>query len=598
MTQKSAPIHYVIGHESMHEHIFSLKLIIESPNPQGQLLTLPAWIPGSYMIRDFAKHILSLRAEDQHGHSVSVYKTDKQNWQLSPCDGPVTIYYRVYAFDYSVRGSYLDQELAFFNGTSVFLAVDGQTDQPVTLQIKGSNQSACEHWRVATSLRATSNTGLYEYGEYQADNYQELIDHPVLIADFDLISFNVNSVDFDMVFVGAQALDKQRIEQDLSRICAHHLDLFGNDLPIQRYVFMTLVCDAGFGGLEHRASTALICGRNDLPAFASSSEMTDGYRTFLSLCSHEFFHTWLVKRIRPAEHIDPPLCAEAYTRQLWIYEGFTSFYDDMTLPRSQVIDQTSYLELLGQLLTRIHRNSGRQLQTVTESSFDAWTRFYQQDENANNAIVSYYAKGALIAICLDLLIRQQTQQRQSLNHVLQRLWHQYGLTGIGTNEDVIEKITADMGIDCQHFLQQALYSTEELPIESLLANQGLKVCYQPRNNMQDKGGKKHTSAIKYQFGANYCIDGNNLKITSVNHHSPASQAGLAKGDILIALNGWQITTDNLQSLLDQQTGTQAELLVFRRGKLLQLSLPIADAPRDSIYLEIIDQSLFDKWTSI
>ncbi|MBC3764598.1 M61 family metallopeptidase [Neptunicella marina] len=594
MTQQFPSVHYIISHDEINTHTFCVKIVIPTPDKNGQVLSLPAWIPGSYLVRDFCKHIGEFSAKNSNGDALSYSKLDKQRWKVEPCQQSIEIDYKVYAFDYSVRGAYLDQEFGFFNGTSVFMQVEGQQEQAVAVTLNQSQHAKTHQWKVATSLPLSDTTPLYAFGEYQAPDYQALIDHPVMMGNLDLIQFEQHGIQFDMVFVGAASLDKQRIADDVSKLCDHHLSMFSNGLDIDRYVFMTMVTDNGFGGLEHRASTALICGRNDLPSPTDNKEISENYRTFLSLCSHEFFHSWLVKRIRPQEHINANLSREAYTEQLWIFEGITSYFDDYALVRSGVVSQESYLELLGQMLTRVHRNLGKFKQTVTESSFDAWTRFYQQDENANNAIVSYYSKGAIIALCLDLYIRQNSEQKLTLVELMQTLWREYGLTPNGTHPRVIHDLCTQMGIDADNLLNQMLYSTDPLPVDNLLNQQGIEVNYQAANNYQDKGGKKLTSAIKHQFGATYNAEPSGVKITSVLNDSPASKAGLAKGDVLVALGEWQITASNLQSLIDKLTA-KTTLLVFRRGKLLKLTFSPVAALKDSIYLTVKDKDLADKW---
>ncbi|MDN4503326.1 PDZ domain-containing protein [Alteromonadaceae bacterium BrNp21-10] len=594
MSENSHLLHYHVNSNGFNDHTFEITLNILNPNPAGQTLCLPAWIPGSYMIRDFSKHIIAFAAYDHQQQPLSFKKIDKQTWQLAATSAAVKVVYRVYAFDYSVRGSYLANDFGFYNGTSLFLAVEGQTDIPIGITIEKPNSADCLQWRVSTTLATCPQTPLHEFGEYSAEDYADLIDHPVLMTDYQMVEFEVDEVNFELVLAEGLDIDGQRIAADLSKICQHHLSLFNSPAPIKRYVFMTLLCDDGFGGLEHRSSTALISPRADLPAVGTSNEISSGYRTFLSLCSHELFHTWLVKRIRPQELKDAVLSHEAYTQQLWIYEGFTSFYDDMALVRSGVISPQSYLEVLGQLLTRIERNPGRLQQTVSESSFDAWTRFYQQDENAANAIVSYYTKGAVIAMGLDLTIRQQTQQHLSLDDVVRALWQQYGLTDIGTPENVIQEVTQLLGVDCSDYLHNAVNTTTDIDIQHLLAKQGIKVVKQSRSGLTDLGGSKNSQTISNDFGAT--INKQTNSIVNAVTGSPAKNAGLAKGDILVALDGWKVTAGNLQSILDRYPhGENLTLHVFRRGKLLPLSLPVEAAKQDSIYTEIADEEKAMQW---
>ena len=586
-------ITYQIDCQDIFHHEYEVKLTIPSPAAQGQRLQLPAWIPGSYMVRDFAKNITALRATDAQGNELTLTKLDKQSWQLAPAKGPITVVYRVYALDYSVRSAYLASDAGFFNGTSLYLQVVGQDQQPCQIELLKPAISQCEHWQVATGLpiHSIDDGG---FGVYRANSWWDAIDCPVLLANYTRVDFSVAGQPFSVALVDDLPFDTQRLKDDLSKICAHHIRLFGAPAPFKHYWFLTLLADNAFGGLEHSNSTLLMFERSGLPN-GTIREPNDSYRNFLSLCSHELFHAWLVKRIRPACFTQPDLSAEVYTRQLWIYEGFTSYYDDLSLVRAKVISPTSYLQILGENLTRLARNPGRLRQTVSDSSFDAWTRFYQQDENARNAIVSYYLKGGFIALCLDLTLRQQN--KASLDEVLKLLWQRHGENG--TDDNVIETLCLELGVDCRELLQRAVNSTDELPIEALLARHGMRLVNQPNGGSTDKGGKLITQPVKHAFGAVFAAETTGLRIQQVQMHSPAARAGLMKNDLLLALNHIQTSDKTLQTLLDRQpTGSEATLHVLRRGRLWQMNLPIEKVLEDSVMLEIFDEQAVNRWLEL
>ena len=591
--------HYSLTLASSEQHLMRVQLHAPKPDPLGQIFYLPAWIPGSYMIRDFAKNLISLQAQDAQGATLTLKKLDKQSWQLTPHNGPVTLTYEIYAFDLSVRSAFFDREFAFFNGTSAFLGIKGQEHLPVTLDINPPTED--QNWQLGTTLPTTNGTEKGQFGQYLAKNYAHLIDCPVLAGDMITISFSAEGVTFELILTGTGALplDVARLKRDLSKICAHHLQLFGTPSPVSHYQFLTMVTDNGFGGLEHLDSTALMCSRDDLPIL-HQDEISDGYRTFLSLCSHELFHTWHVKRIQPARLKQADLQQEQYTEQLWIYEGFTSYYDDLTLSRCGVISQESYLELLGQQLTRLHRNHGRLQQTVTESSWYTWNKFYKQDENAINGIVSYYNKGAIIALCLDMMLRHNTGQIRNLDHVMGYLWREYGLKQIGTEPDCIHQyLTKHHQEHMITFLNQALYTTEELPFETLLENQGITVHYRARSGASDKGGKSSSTSLKNQFGAAFKARETGIEITQVSHHTPASQAGLSKGDLLLAIDEHQVSASNIHTLLDRYAqGVTLPMAILRRGLLHHLTLAISPAIKDTLWLEITDQGKADQWLTL
>ncbi|MFA7667081.1 MAG: peptidase M61, partial [Burkholderiaceae bacterium] len=422
----AAPIRYRIRPSDPDAHLFGVEMTIADPDPEGQRLALPAWIPGSYMIREFARHIV--RIEARAGDApVALTKLDKHTWRAERCRGPLAVRYLVYAWDLSVRGAHLDRTHGFFNGTSVFLQALGHERRPCELVIDAPTHPACQGWRVATTL-PEAGARRHGFGRYRAADYDELIDHPVELGRFTLFTFEAGGVPHEVAITGRHDTDGNRLTRDLEAICASQARLFepaSGKPPVDRYLFQVTAVGDGYGGLEHRASTALICRRSDLPHPAMEG-VSDGYRSFLGLCSHEYFHTWNVKRIKPAAFVDYDLRAEQYTRLLWVFEGFTSYYDDLTLVRSGVLDPGAYLKLLSGTISNVQRGPGRLLQSVTESSFDAWTRYYRQDENAPNAIVSYYTKGALVALCLDLTIRARSRGKRSLDDVMRLMWQRWG----------------------------------------------------------------------------------------------------------------------------------------------------------------------------
>lgn len=597
MSKSKSAIHYTVKVDSIPGHLFKVRLQITNPDPNGQVLTLPAWIPGSYMIRDFAKNIITLDAKNMNGETLQVSKLDKQSWKVEKSQSNIMVEYLVYAFDLSVRSAYLSDEYGFFNGTSVFLKVEGQ--ESALCNVTFEPPQINNEWRVATTLPCKAPTCEHQFGEYQADNYLELIDHPVLFGEYDIVPFTVDDIAFELILAGGHNADCARMARDLEDICRHHLEMFPQDIPIQRYLFTTVLTHNSFGGLEHNSSTALMYPRDDLPSIHATDKITDGYRTFLSLCSHELFHTWHVKRIKPKVLKYADLKSEAYTEQLWIYEGFTSYYDDLSLLRCGLIDAQSYLELLGQNLTRLHKNKGRLKQSVTQSSFEAWTKFYQQDASAVNNIVSYYNKGAVVAFCLDIMIRMHSNGNYSLDTIMDLLWRKFGVKQLGTDDDVIQRLLHDeLQLDLDSFLQLALYSTKDLPIQTCLEFIGVRQHLRASMGIKDKGGKAADSTIKHQFGATYKSIPNGVEVIQVVEGSPAFNCGLQVGDVVIAVSHKMVTQDNLQTILDGATiDSTIPIHLFRDKKLKQFDLNVQKAIEDTIYLTVADESKFQQWTS-
>jgi predicted metalloprotease with PDZ domain len=337
--------------------------------------------------------------------------------------------------------------------------------------------------------------------------------------------------------------------------------------------------------------------RNDLPSLSDAGKMPDGYRVFLSLCSHEFFHTWHVKRIKPQELFAAALDKERYTEQLWIYEGFTSYYDDFSLLRCGLSTQSEYLKVVAQNLTRLTRNKGRFKQTITQSSFDAWTKFYKQDESAVNNIVSYYNKGAVLAMCLDLLIKSKSDGHYSLDDVMRNLWNQHGKRHIPTPVNVVQNIVkTQLNLDLSDFFQLALYSTEELPFRELLEKFGVKCHFSPRENNDDKGGTLTTSPIKIEFGAQIKAQETGIQITQVTEQTAAYESGLQVGDVLIAIDKWAVSKENLVPQLNNLAiGQSVKLSLIRDKKLKQLNFIATTASCDTIALEVVNQALCKSW---
>ncbi len=590
MTKRQA-IHYTIKPTHPEAHLFTITCHIDKPDPQGQQFQLPNWIPGSYMIRDFARNIISFKAMDAKGNSLEHKKLNKSCWQVQATDSSITIQYEVYAWDLSVRSAHLDTTHGFFNGTSVFLAVNGQQDLPCSVDIQKPEGEIFEAWRVATSLEPLESTQ-YSFGFYQAKNYDDLIDHPVEMGTFDIGTFHVNDIQHDIVLTGKHRADIPKLCEDLKTICQTHTNFFGELPDIKHYLFLTMVVGEGYGGLEHRSSTSLLCSRNDLPL--AGQEQTSEYRNFLGLCSHEYFHTWNVKRIKPEAYLPYDLSQEVYTEQLWAFEGITSYYDELSLVRNKIITEEHYLEMLGKTITRVMRGNGRTKQSVAESSFDTWTRFYKQDESAPNNIVSYYAKGSLIALGLDFTIRKATNNKKSLDDVMQTLWTRYGKKGIGVPEKAIETIASDIaGEDLNNFFNKFLYNTEDLPLTDYFNSVGITFRSYASDSVDNAGGIKNKTEKNEinptAIGARVVKNPLGAKLSHVFDAGSAQKAGLSAGDIVIAVDNIQVTKSNFEKLLQSYpANSDIPVYAFRRDELMLFSLQMTPAKEDTFYLEIAD----------
>ena len=587
-------IHYTLCPSDPKAHQFTASITVKKPNPEGQMFSLPNWLLGSYLIRDFSKNLGPITAHCQ-GEAVELEQIDLNRWQAKPCTGALTLEYTIYAWDLSVRTAHLDETHGFFNGTSVFLKAEGLENKPCSVELIAPQGEEYADWRIATSLKETDER--YAFGGYEAKNYDELIDHPVEMGTFTLATFEACGVPHDIAITGRHHADMNRLCQDLKTICEYEINFFGQPAPMERYVFLVMTVGNGYGGLEHRASTALLCNRSDLPTH-TMTDLTDGYLTFLELCSHEYFHTWNVKRIRPKVYAESELHTPALSKQLWAFEGITSYYDALILVRCGLIKPQRYLKLLSEHITRVQRNPGRFKQTVAESSFNTWTKFYQQDENVLNAIVSYYTKGALVALGLDALLRHETHGLSSLDDLMLLLWNQYGKKDIPLDEGEIEALAVEMGGSAiRTFFDQAIYGTQDIDLTQLLSYLGVTKSDRPRQNIADKGGcLDQANTPAYDLGMISKAHPMGVQVTHIVNGKGAHLAGLSSQDVIIAVDGLQVSDANLEAALTPfNVGETVKVHAFRRDELMEFELTLTAAEQDTCCLELTDESLWSDW---
>ena len=557
-----APVHYRIEAADPHARLFTVTLTVAHPQEQ-QELSLPVWIPGSYLVREFSKNLQRLSA--QQGRRVPLLQLDKHRWRATcRTDRPLVLTYEVCAYDSSVRTAWLDASRGFFNGTSVCLRVHGQEDAPHALEV--ASTAATAHWSVATGLTPQS-IDKRGFGVYAASHYDELVDCPVEMGTFWSGQFTACGVAHRFVVAGAApSFDGKRLLADTQKICetAIHFWHGKGKPPIKNYLFMLNAVHDGYGGLEHRNSTALICGRRDLPR-TGEARASDGYTTLLGLISHEYFHTWNVKRLRPAEFSRYDYSQENYTELLWFFEGFTSYYDDLLLRRAGLIDDATYLKLLAKATNQVLQTPGRSVQTVAQASFDAWVKYYRQDENTPNATVSYYTKGSLVALCLDLTLRREG--KTTLDDVMRALWKRCA-GGPMTEADLRAELASLAGRSFDNELDQWVHSTAELPLAELLAAHGVAL-------------KPEQPQLAQRLGLRV-TENHSVQLKTVLRGGPAEKAGMAAGDEWLGLQvqgqGWRIA--RLEDVAFYAgAATQVTAVVARDGRLLQLpmALPAAQA---------------------
>ncbi|HXE22975.1 MAG TPA: peptidase M61 [Rhodoferax sp.] len=564
------PLHYRVEVADLNAHLYRVTLTIAEPAAE-QRVSLPVWIPGSYLVREFSKSLQNLRAR-QRGKTVSAHQLDKCSWQIDCVPTlPLELSYEVYALDPSVRTAWLDTARGFFNGTSLCLRVEGQGDRPHGLELVASKEIA--HWSIATSAKA-QKTNKKGFGLYLASSYDELVDCPVEMGAFRSGTFTAHGVPHRFVVAGAPtSFDLERLLADAQKICEAEIRLWHGPAggrtraraPHEHYLFMLNAVDDGYGGLEHRTSTALICNRRDLPRLGEKKQ-PEGYTTLQGLISHEYFHTWNVKRLRPAEFARYDYTRENYTRLLWFFEGFTSYYDDLLLRRAGLIDDAGYLRLLNKTINQVQQTPGRQLQSVAQASFDAWVKYYRQDENTPNATVSYYTKGALVALCFDLTLRQEG--KTTLDHVMRSLW-QRCQAGPMTEADFAAVLHELGGRSFSREIAQWVHGTRDLPLQDLLERHGVAVLDEPAQLAQRLGLRVSES--------------NGIQIKTVLRGGAGERAGLAAGDEWLGIEvgtgaaaGWRLgKLDELP--LYAGSARKLTVIVARDKRLLRMPLVLPPA---------------------
>jgi predicted metalloprotease with PDZ domain len=545
---------------------------------------LPSWIPGSYLLREFSRHVVAIDAS-AGGSPAALEQTAKGTWVVEGAPGPLSVRTTVYAFDLSVRGAYFDRDRAYFNGTSLFLLPEGRENEAVSLTLERPEHAVAADWRVATAMRSLDTDGR-GFGRYEAGDYEELIDHPFEIGRHAAIEFEAAGVPHRFVLSGRVETDLDRVAVDLTQLCTAQIDFFGRPPPFDRYVFLGLAVGNGHGGLEHRASSSLIFRRNDLPV-PGDPGISREYQRFLGLVSHEYFHSWHIKRTRPAAFVPYRLDRRNHTRLLWVFEGITSYYQELFLLRSGLLGPEAFLRRIGELLTRVYRVPGRKHQNLADSSFNAWDQLYKPEPNSLNAGVSYYSKGALVALGLDLTLRLGSPV--SLDDVVRALWRRFGSRGIGLPETGFETLAVELGGDASRdFLAAAVHGTDDPDLATLFGHFGLRLEFRQAEGPQDSGGTKPAlDTSRLALGAGHEAHGAGIRLTTVLADGPAQAAGLAPGDIIVALDRIQAASNTMADFLARyEAGDAIDISFFRGDELKDTRLRIAPAPLDTCFIEV------------
>lgn len=563
-----------------HGHLFHVELSVPHP---GEALTvaLPVWTPGSYLVREYARHLEGLTASDRAGRPLAVERLDKHRFRVAAGGAEeVTVRYRVYAHELTVRTCHLDGTHGYFNGAALLLYVEGREREAQELEVV-----APDGWRVATALApAPGGRDPFDGGatgedrwRFTARDYDELVDSPVEVGTHALVRFEAAGRPHALALWGRAAggLDPDRLARDAARLVEHFARQMGG-LPYRRYLFIVHLHPTARGGLEHAASTTLIVKR-------AGFFPRDAYEDTLALFAHEFFHVWNVKGLRPAALAPYDYRREQYTRLLWWFEGVTSYYDELTVVRAGLGATKRYLEHLGEELTSLARQPGAVKMSLEEASLTAWVKYYRPDENSPNSAVSYYQKGALVALLLDLSLRRAGG---SLDELVRALVAQHGARGLP--EDGVERAAAErLGPEAaRDFFDRHVRGTA--PLELDLSQLGLAVKRRRAQGWDDKGGtpaKPDERPAPGWLGA-ALPEGPKLKVASVREGGPAWRAGLYADDEIVAEDGLRVDRATLWNrLCERGPGGALRLTVFRRDELVEVEVPLGEAPEDTLWLE-------------
>ncbi len=551
-------IHYQVAMPQPESHLFEVTLLVQGWQESVLNLKMPVWTPGSYLVREYSRHVQDFAADTgDQWHSLPSCKLSKNHWQIETAiASQIRVRYRVFANELSVRTNHLDATHGYFNGAALLFFIPGLEQQPIQVTIVPPHPD----WQVTTPLPSVSGA----VNTFEAKDFDTLVDSPFEIGCQRLYNFEVLGKPHQLAIWGQGNADPERIIEDTKKIIEVEADLFGG-LPYERYVFLLHLAATGFGGLEHKEACSLI-----YPRFGFRAK--DKYNRFLQLVAHEFFHLWNVKRIRPKALEKFDYEQENYTTSLWFCEGTTSYYDLVIPLRAGIYDAKTFLEGISKEITQLQTTPGRNVQPLSESSFDAWIKLYRRDANSNNCQISYYLKGEMVSFLLDLLIRARHENKRSLDDVMRLMWQRFGKEEIGyTPQQLRDAIESVAKIDLSDFFNRYIDGTDELPFDEYLEPFGLQL---------------YTVEVEEplpHLGLNVKADNGKEIIQFVEAGSPAQEAGINPGDELLAIDGFRVTADQLSDRLkDYNPGDTVKLSVFHQDSLCTLSLTLA-APRSNRY---------------
>ena len=554
----SPEISYTVSMPEPYTHLLHVEMRVrgtERASLPAQLdLVMPVWTPGSYLVREFERHVQDFAANDGGSKSLVWRKTNKNTWRIETGGArEVRAIYRVYANELTVRTNELTDRHAFWNNAALLLYPEGHLSAPSTLKV-----APFGNWKVATGLPAVSGRD----DTFRAESFDILYDSPVEVGTFKTISFEVRNVPHHIVIDGEGNYDTERLKRDFQKIVETSVQMMG-DVPYRDYTFITHLRATGGGGLEHLNSTALIVQRFNFRPEAS-------YRSFLALVAHEFFHLWNVKRIRPDALGPFNYTGENYTRLLWVAEGVTNYYENLLLRRAGLITDKEYLDILTREIQNVQNVPGRRALSLEEASFDAWIKYYRPDENSVNSQISYYDKGGLVGMLLDLEIRRRSAGQKSLDDVMRYLYNEHAKKGRNYTPEDFQRASEQMaGASLDQFFGRYVRGREELDYNTAFNAVGLLL------NTTGVSDPSKPPAPKAYLGANLRQDGDRLLVANVLAGTPAYDQGLNAFDQIIALDGIRVTLPNFNARLEEKRpGEEIRLTVFRLDDLRTVTIKL------------------------
>lgn len=542
---KAQSVIYNISFPEAQAHYVNVEIELKDFKEKELELKLPVWTPGSYLIREFARHIEGVEAFSNN-EKLRIEKTNKNTWKINN-NGNIKITYKVYAFELTVRTSFVDDSHAALNGSNIFMYVEGHKDLKSELNVKPR-----ENWNKISCGLAHDKGNPYKLF---ADNYDILADSPIEIGNQDIIEFEALGIPHFVAMVGQGTYDREKIKKDFIKIIETANSVFGKN-PVKNYTFIIHNVNSGGGGLEHLNSTSLLVQRN-----AYSNENT--YNGFLSLVAHEYFHLWNVKRLRPTVLGPFDYNQENYTHLLWVSEGFTAYYDNWIVKRAGYYTEDKYLEIIANEISAQTNLAGDKVQSLSESSFDAWIKYYRRNENSNNSQVSYYDKGSIAAMLINLMIIEHSKGKQSLDDLMSYLYKEYYIKNdIGFNNDSFKKAAEKFtGRNLDKFYADVIDGTSSINYDQYLSIAGLKLV--------NVNANKNEAYI----GVNASTTNGKVTITSIVRNSPAYAAGLSVNDEIIAIDNFRVD-DLTKALAIKKINDKISVLVNRDGIIRTIDLTI------------------------